>query len=326
LKIDGSKTTAGDDFNLAVVFEGTDANYSNTQFAKIVALKGGSDGGSPPGQLAFWTKTNSGALGERMRISSTGSIRFNSYGAGTLSTDSSGNITSSSDERLKNIQGNFTTGLQAILALNPILYKWNAVSGMEMNTTYAGFSAQNVQSVIPQAVDIDPRGYLTLQDRPIMAATVNAIKELNLKLENVNNLDVPNTWRDSITAWLANGANKITRIFTGEICLTEAGQGAECINRSELKQLKALINTPAAPAAPIIPAPVAPIAPAPATPPVTPVVPVVPAVPAVPVTPIVPVVPVVPAVPEAPAAPAPVVQAAVVTEAPAVANVVTPAE
>jgi hypothetical protein len=35
-----------------------------------------------------------------------------------------------------------------------------------------------VQKAIPEAVNTDPRGYLTLTDRPILAASVNAIKEL----------------------------------------------------------------------------------------------------------------------------------------------------
>ena len=45
--------------------------------------------------LAFWTTTG-GSPAERMRISSAGAIKFNAYGAGTLVTDASGNITVSS--------------------------------------------------------------------------------------------------------------------------------------------------------------------------------------------------------------------------------------
>ena len=45
--------------------------------------------------LAFWTTTG-GSPTERMRIDSAGAIKFNAYGAGTLVTDASGNITVSS--------------------------------------------------------------------------------------------------------------------------------------------------------------------------------------------------------------------------------------
>jgi hypothetical protein len=108
----------------------------------------------------------------------TGTVRLAGFGAGALTTDANGNVTASSDERLKNINGGFTRGLADIKQLNPILYHWNAQSKLDGTTQYAGFSAQNVQSAIPEAVDTDPRGYLSLSDRPILAASINAIKEL----------------------------------------------------------------------------------------------------------------------------------------------------
>ncbi len=92
----------------------------------------------------------------------------------------------SSDEKLKNITGEYTRGLTELLMLNPILYSWNELSGMEMENTYAGFSAQNVQQAIPEAVGLDQRGYLSLNDRPILAATVNAIKEQQEMISTLN--------------------------------------------------------------------------------------------------------------------------------------------
>lgn len=119
----------------------------------------------------------------RLTLNGTsGFLRLHAYGAGTLTTDASGNVTASSDERLKDVQGNFVTGLDAILNINPINYKWNATSGMEMVGTYTGFSAQNVGANIPEAVATDTRGFLTLSDRPILAAMVNAMKEINGKI------------------------------------------------------------------------------------------------------------------------------------------------
>ncbi|HYF05773.1 MAG TPA: tail fiber domain-containing protein [Patescibacteria group bacterium] len=136
-----------------------------------------SHGGSSPGAgtLAFYDQT---AAEYRMQINGSGNLRLNAYGAGTLVTDASGNVTASSDERLKNITGTFTRGLAEVLELNPIVYTWNTLSGMETATAYSGFSAQNIQAHIPEAVSQDTRGYLTLQDRPLLAALVNAVKEL----------------------------------------------------------------------------------------------------------------------------------------------------
>jgi len=46
--------------------------------------------------MCFFTAPYDGALAERMRIDSAGAVQFNAYGAGTLVTDASGNITVSS--------------------------------------------------------------------------------------------------------------------------------------------------------------------------------------------------------------------------------------
>ncbi|MBI2030205.1 tail fiber domain-containing protein [Candidatus Kaiserbacteria bacterium] len=118
------------------------------------------------------------------QFSTTGTVRFAGLGSAgaNLVTDALGNVTASSDERLKDKQGDFTRGLDAINAISPVLYKWRPETGFDTQSTYAGFFAQNVQTAIPEAVSPDSRGYLTLADRPIVAALVNAIKELSQQM------------------------------------------------------------------------------------------------------------------------------------------------
>ena len=111
-------------------------------------------------------------------INGSGAVRFSAYGAGTLTTDASGNVTATSDIRLKSNIKDFNAGLKEVLKLQPITYSWNGKSGNETKGTYAGFSAQNVKEFIPYGTGEMPDGTLTLQDRAIMAAMVNAIKEL----------------------------------------------------------------------------------------------------------------------------------------------------
>lgn len=113
------------------------------------------------------------------RFHNGGGVQFPLYGAGTLSTDASGNITASSDEALKDDIQPFTRGLQEILQINPISYLWSAASGLDRMNRYSGFSAQNVEAAIPEAVGVDANGYLTLTEKPILASLVNAVKALS---------------------------------------------------------------------------------------------------------------------------------------------------
>jgi hypothetical protein len=112
----------------------------------------------------------------RLTISGAGAIQFTAYGAGALTTDASGNITAVSDMRHKQFRRLFAKGMAELQAIDPIVYKWRPESGMETEHEYVGFSAQNVQESLPEAVGQDSQGYLTLQDRAILAAVVNAVK------------------------------------------------------------------------------------------------------------------------------------------------------
>ena len=140
----------------------------------------------------------------RINVSTTGGVQLNAYGAGTLQTDSSGNVTASSDSRLKTVTGSFTRGLDDVLKLTPRTYRWNEKSGMNTEDENVGFIAQEVLGAVPEAVGSmrtvdteeddaatgkkvkkskrEASEYLTLSDRPIIAALVNAVKEL--KAEN----------------------------------------------------------------------------------------------------------------------------------------------
>ena len=92
-----------------------------------------------------------------------------------------------SDERLKNIKGPFTSGLHAVMQLQPIRYEYkpqNAL-GIRMIGQHIGFSAQNVQRVIPEAVSQTENGYLTVNNDPIIWAMLNAIKEQQAEIEKL---------------------------------------------------------------------------------------------------------------------------------------------
>jgi hypothetical protein len=101
-----------------------------------------------------------------------------------LSTDQAAKLTTStwtttSDIRLKKVDGTYTRGLQEILQLQPIRYHYAAGNARNLATDVQayGFSAQAVQVLFPEAVTQEADGYLSLNIHPILIAYTNAIKE-----------------------------------------------------------------------------------------------------------------------------------------------------
>lgn len=122
-------------------------------------------------------------------------LRFNGYGAGAITADASGNLTAVSDERVKTDIRPFERGLEAVLQLAPISYAYTIESGLDQTKRdYSGFSANQVESIIPEAVsrspatDEFPDGLRSFDDRPIVAALVNAVKELSVRVERLEEL------------------------------------------------------------------------------------------------------------------------------------------
>ncbi|WNM19820.1 tail fiber domain-containing protein [Flavobacterium capsici] len=139
-----------------------------------------------------------GGNSNRMTITSAGNVGIGTTtpaGQLQLSTDDarkSGTSTWTivSDTRLKNIKGNYTSGLNEILQLHPVRYQYknNGERKFEeevLDTEYSGFIAQEVQTLFPEAVGTDEDGYLNLNIHPILIASVNAFKELNTKYEDL---------------------------------------------------------------------------------------------------------------------------------------------
>lgn len=126
-----------------------------------------------------------GTASPTTQFHTTGTARMANFGAGAATFDASGNISSVSDERLKDIQDKYLYGIEVIEQIEPILYKWNKESGMETEHTYLGFSAQNVQKASKYLAGENSQGYLSVQDRAILATLVNAVKDLNNELSEI---------------------------------------------------------------------------------------------------------------------------------------------
>lgn len=167
-------------------------NSASTPVLQMGSILGWTGGGSVTnaalGAIASFQIYVNSSVTPSMEISTAGAFRWRAYGAGAITSDASGNLTAVSDERFKSISGAFTVGLNAILQLRPILFQYLESSGLDPVNTYAGFSAQNVLKFIPQAVGLDPQGAYTFNDRPVLAAVVNAIQELEAEVAALRGL------------------------------------------------------------------------------------------------------------------------------------------
>jgi hypothetical protein len=96
------------------------------------------------------------------------------------------NISNLGDNSSWNFNTNITadnqTVLAKILALNPVSYNWRTEA--EGSAKHPGFIAQEVQQIFPDLVATDPTsGLLSLNYTGLIPYTVEAIKEMNIKID-----------------------------------------------------------------------------------------------------------------------------------------------
>ena len=168
-------------------------------FATVEGRKSDAVATSNAGYLAF--KTSGAVVGdvsERMRITSVGDVGIGTAAPGgqfELSLNegrkpASNTWTITSDARLKNVNGIYEKGLAEILQLKPIRYNYKNTDKKTFDQKVLdkeayGFLAQEVQPLFPEAVGTDADGYLNFDLHPILIASVNALKELNAKNEQL---------------------------------------------------------------------------------------------------------------------------------------------
>jgi hypothetical protein len=160
------------------------ARIDNTTFGDFAIFQSNAKGGDP-----FTAGT------ARLYIKNTGEVGIGTT-APTLALSVSGDANKSagggswqvfSDERLKNIKGNFNSGLRAVMQLQPLRYEYkrdNAL-GLKSGGEQIGFGAHALQKVIPEAVTQNITGYLQVNNDPIIWTMLNAIKEQQKEIEQL---------------------------------------------------------------------------------------------------------------------------------------------
>ncbi|MEO5646546.1 MAG: tail fiber domain-containing protein [Candidatus Paceibacterota bacterium] len=130
--------------------------------------------------------------------------------------------------------------LNKLLALTPVNYNWKTEA--DSVTRHPGFIAQEVEQVFPELVSTDPiTGLKSLNYTGMIPYTIEAIKEMNLNIQNIDDLTKTNSWRDSIITWLADSKNGITSIFSKQVITPTLCVGTTddktCITKAQLDQL-----------------------------------------------------------------------------------------
>ncbi len=93
------------------------------------------------------------------------------------------NITAYSDRRLKDDIVRIEDPLKKIDQINGYTYTRNDIAG-DSNVRYAGVLAQEVQKVLPEVVQENPDGYMSISYGNIVALLIEGIKELTAKCKS----------------------------------------------------------------------------------------------------------------------------------------------
>lgn len=106
---------------------------------------------------------------------------------GNASKPGGGSWSIFSDERLKNVKGRYTSGLSAVMRLQPLRYTYKADNALGLNSQeeYVGFGAKALQEVIPAAVNRNANGFLQVNNDPILWTMLNAIQEQQKQIEDL---------------------------------------------------------------------------------------------------------------------------------------------
>ncbi len=165
-----------------------------------------------------------GTTSPNQKLEVSGTIRQSGCTtAGTISVNASGDIICTpSSISFKNTREDLEVGLQTLIQLKPVSYKFN--DNMDMGEkTHFGFISEEVDYVLPELATHDKDGKpYGLDTNAILAVTVNAVKELNTKVEEMNlkisDLSSLDTTKATslgslIKTFLADEYNRVEKIF-----------------------------------------------------------------------------------------------------------------
>lgn len=154
----------------------------------------------------------------------------------SVDTVSGAGISCSSDERLKkNIIDLSKNTLETLVSIKTVNFNWT--NGTDTDN-HIGFLAQDLEQYYPELVSVASNGYFQVNYAGMTPIIVQAIREMNLNITDIANIETPNSWRDALLDWFKNTTNGITEFIAGtlrarnEICIDDI-----CMNREQLRVL-----------------------------------------------------------------------------------------
>jgi len=239
---------------------------NDTQFATFGSAAGAISGGTAT-DLAFQTGANGNihfatggaALSNiRMTIGTTGNVgigttspayRLDVLAAGTdiarfqgssgtgCTLSDGGVIACSSDERLKNDIADLGFGLDELLALRPVSYRWREQSA-DMALSF-GFIAQEVEQVFSSLVQEDDAGTKSLNQIGLIPVIVSAIQEMHEKITELQShfVDGVLTLMSAEITYIKAGVIESDKVRTKELCVGKSNGEQVCITGDELDAL-----------------------------------------------------------------------------------------
>ncbi|MDD3663401.1 MAG: tail fiber domain-containing protein, partial [Candidatus Pacebacteria bacterium] len=215
-------------------------NTGNTNDFSILIGKSTSTGGFSNsialGGSATNTATNQFMIGSATRPINT-TIWVGATGTTTL--DTSTGLISTSDERLKtNIEDLPSDTLDKLLNIKTVTFNW--LNGNN-DQTNIGFIAQDLEQYFPELVYTgnDENNYKGVNYANMTPVLVEAIRELDLKVEGLSSLDteVESSLGSLIKNFLADIGNGLEVVFFGEVRAKRLCLDGLCIERSDLENI-----------------------------------------------------------------------------------------
>jgi hypothetical protein len=222
---------------------GSSDTVDNTLSGTSILLGNTTSTGGFSDSIALGTAATNTAANQFMIGSATSpidEIRVVQTGGTECIIDGTG-LGCTSDERLKtNISDLGNDTLSKLLNVRTVSYNWNHSPSGQTNI---GFLAQDLEQYFPELVSTNERGQKSVYYAQMTPVLVEAIRELDVKLSDIENIaNEGNSFGDILRGWLASATNGIAKIVSGRVETNEVCVDGQCLNGNDVRMLLQMVQ------------------------------------------------------------------------------------